>query len=108
MTPGTRRRLARWIGSYLLLVALSVALGRLTPLGVGNALFFAGVACIAASLFHIRLGGPKTLVGRSMKGVPQYDVDEEKRRAEIARGWRLFFLGLALWALLPLLAYFSF
>lgn len=91
---------ARWLGGYAAALALSAGLGLVTPLGPGNGVFLAGVLCIFASIAHVRLGGERTIVGRSLKGVPQWGLDPEKRRTEVRRGLGLLLLGLALWGAL--------
>lgn len=95
---------ARWALAYAGIVLVCVGVGAWTPVGIGNMLFFAGIGAFAGSLVFIRLGGPRTLVARSQKGEPIWSLDPDKRKAEIRRGWRFFFLGLALWAPLPVMA----
>lgn len=93
---------ARWALAYAALLALASAVGALTPLGVGNAIFVAGACAVLASLAFIRLGGERTRAGRDITGAPLWTVDPDARRAEIRRGLRIFLLGVALWAALGL------
>lgn len=95
-------RALNWVGAYALVLALASGLGALTRLGPGNAVFLAGAACIFGSIAFIRIGGDKTLVGRTMMGAPKWGRDPERRREEIGLGIKLLALGLALWAALPL------
>lgn len=96
---------ARWPLAYLATVALCFAVGWPTPLGFGNAMFLAGVVALAWSLTYVRLGGPKALVGRTPKGRPIFEADEEKRRHELRRGFSLFAFAMALWLPLAIRAY---
>jgi len=96
---------ARWPLAYAGTVALCVAVGWPTPLGVGNAMFLAGVVALVWSLTYVRLGGSKALVGRTAKGKPVFDVDAEKRKHEIRRGLSLFAFAMALWLPLAVRAY---
>lgn len=98
-----RPRFSPWVAwpvAYVATLVLSAGVGALTPLGAGNAVFLAGALCVFASVGHIRLGGERTVVGRSVQGVPQWGLDPEKRRKEIRRGAGLFLMGLALWVAL--------
>lgn len=93
---------ARWPFAYLALVAASALVGWPT-IGVGNAVFVAGAALIAASLFYIRHGGRrKVVVARAMDGKPLKKdwMPEADREREIRKGVGLFLLGSALWATL--------
>lgn len=90
----------KWVLAYVAALGLSSLVGYATPLGVGNAIFLAGAAAVLVSLTFIRLGGPKALVGRDLKGKPMFDYDNQKRNAELKRGVGIFLLGMALWAVL--------
>jgi hypothetical protein len=95
---------ARWPLAYAGTLALCALVGLPTPLGFGNAVFLAGVAALAWSLTHIRLGGSKTMTGRDMHGKPIYTVDAPQRKAEIRRGLAVFAFAMALWAPLAVMA----
>lgn len=90
---------AQW-GLALVILLLVGAMGTFTPWGAGNVTFVLGAACILASLGFVRLGGDRTIVGRTLQGEPLWDVDTKKRGKEIQRGVALFLLGLALWGAL--------
>lgn len=100
MDPRRLPGFVQWLVAYVALLALSSGLGLLTPLGPGNAVFLAGALAVFASIAFVRLGGERTVVGRSLKGVPQWGVDPEKRSHEIRRGLAALLLGLALWGAL--------
>lgn len=100
MDPGRVPRWARWPLAYVATLGLSAGLGAATPLGPGNAVFLAGAACVFASVAHVRLGGERTIVGRTLQGMPQWGLDPEKRRREVRRGMGLLLMGLALWGAL--------
>ena|ERR1051325_7332275 len=91
---------AKWLLAYVAALAVSSLVGFVTPLGAGNAIFIAGALAVFASLTFIRLGCPKAMVGRDLKGKPIFDYDAKKRGSEIRRGLGIFLLGLALWAVL--------
>lgn len=91
---------ARWLIAFAGLLAGPALVGWLTPLGPGNAVFLTGAIAILASLAFVRLGGDHTVVGRSLKGEPQWGVDQEKRAREIQTGLAIFALGVALWGVL--------
>jgi hypothetical protein len=91
---------AKWLAAFAAMLSFSALAGFVTPLGVGNAVFLAGAACILGSLLFIRLGGPKALVGRELKGKPVFGFDSAARREELRRGVGLFLLGAAMWAIL--------
>jgi hypothetical protein len=91
---------ARWAGLFVALGGASAGLGALLRVGAGNGIFLAGVGTLLVSLTFIRLGGPKTLVGRDIKGKPIWGLDNDKRSKEIRRGWFVFSLAMALWGVL--------
>lgn len=97
---------ARWPAVWLALLVLSAGIGALTPLGSGNAVFFAGAALVLASLWFVRLGGGprEKVVARDIMGRPLVKEPQapEERRREIGLGMGLFLVGLALWAALGL------
>lgn len=92
---------ARWSAYALACVVACAALALAGWLRFGDALFWTGAAFVLLSASHIRLGGPRTRVAlRDLQGEPvaRAKVPKTERDAEIARGWRLFALGVALWA----------
>ena len=88
----------RWLAAFGVVAAASALVGALTPLGVGGALFVAGAVAVFASIGFVRLGGAKTLVGRTPGGVPIFGDDPAKRERELRMGIGVFVLALALWA----------
>lgn len=92
----------RWLAAFASALALSSALGALTPVGAGNAVFFTGVAAVFWSLAYVRFGGDKTPIWRDLKGKATWGVDPQLRRAEIRKGIAIFLVGLGLFAFLLL------
>lgn len=96
-TPRWARGLALYVASAL----AALALGGLTPLGVGNALFGAGAVWLFVSMGFIGLGREhRVVVHRSIEGAPRRKerVAAPELRARNLDGLMFFIVALALWA----------
>lgn len=92
----------RWLALFAGIGVVAAALGALFRIGPGNGIFLAGAGTLVASLYFLRLGGPKTMVGRDIDGRPRWGLDPEKRGDEIRRGLFVFSVAMALWGVLIL------
>ena len=100
----------RWLVAYAASLAASFLVGRLTALGVGNALFIAGGLATFASIGFIGLGGERTVTHRDIRGyvISKETLAPEKRRAQLRTGMAIFGLAIALWiAIVPVHLFFS-